>query len=104
MLLFTKIYAKVSKRAIQCIKFYSYLPAAEHQKRHNPHENQERQHFQQQGDGAGIPCVASPEMLENTINVEIKIIAREQERKPVASREKNSINNSKDYGLADEIR
>lgn len=104
MLLFTKIYIKVSKRAIQCIKFYLYLPATEHQKRHNPHENQERQHFQQQGDGAGIPCVASPEMLENTINVEIKIIAREQERKPVASREKNSINNSKDYGLADEMR
>ena len=89
---------------MQCIKSYSYLPATEHQRRHNSHENQERQHFQQQGDGAGIPCVASPEMLENTINVEIKIIAREQERKPVASREKNSINNSKDYGLADEIR
>jgi hypothetical protein len=43
-------------------------------------------------------------MLENTINVEIKIIAIEQERKPVASREKNSINNSKDYGQADELR
>ena len=52
---------------MQCIKSYPYLPATEHQRRHNSHENQERQHFQQQGDGAGIPCVASPEMLENTI-------------------------------------
>ena len=25
------------------------------------HENEYWQHFQQQGDGAGIPCVTSPE-------------------------------------------
>ena len=46
---------------VEKASFYFFLPATEHQRRKNPHENQERQHFQQQGDGAGIPCVASPE-------------------------------------------
>ena len=43
----------------------SSLPSTERQRRKNPHENQERQHFQQQCDGAGIPCVASPEKGQN---------------------------------------
>ena len=46
---------------VEKASFYFFLPATEHQKRQNPHENQERQHFQQQGNGAGVPCVASPE-------------------------------------------
>ena len=29
------------------------------------HENEYWQHLQQQGDGAGIPCVASPEKGQN---------------------------------------
>ena len=51
---------------MQCIKSYPYLPATEHQRRHNSHENQERQHFQQQGDGAGVSRVASPEKDQYT--------------------------------------
>lgn len=39
----------------------TFLSSTEHQRRQNPRENQERQNLQQQGDGAGIPCVASPE-------------------------------------------
>ena len=39
----------------------TFLSSTERERRHNPHENQERQHFQQQGDGAGVPCVASLE-------------------------------------------
>ena len=46
---------------VEKASFYFFLPATEHQKRQNPHENQERQHFQQQGNGAGVPCVASPQ-------------------------------------------
>lgn len=52
---------------MQCIKSYSYLPATEHQRRHNPHENEYWQYFLQQGDGACVSRIASPEMLENTI-------------------------------------
>jgi hypothetical protein len=36
-------------------------PSAECQRRENPHENEYWQHFQQQGNGAGVPCVASPQ-------------------------------------------
>ena len=50
---------------VEKASFYFFLPATEHQRRKNPHENQERQHFQQQGDGAGVPCVASPEKSQN---------------------------------------
>lgn len=42
-----------------------FLPATEHQRCENPHENEYRQHFQQQGNGAGIPCVTSPEKGQN---------------------------------------
>ncbi len=46
---------------VEKASFCFFLPATEHQRCENPHENEYWQHFQQQGDGAGIPCVASPE-------------------------------------------
>lgn len=46
----------------------SFLSTTEHQRRENPHENQERQNLQQQRAGAGIPCVASPEKGQNSQN------------------------------------
>ncbi|WP_176495100.1 hypothetical protein [Fibrobacter sp. UWT3] len=46
---------------VEKTSFCFFLPTTEHQRRKNPHENQERQHFQQQGDGAGVPCVAGPQ-------------------------------------------
>jgi len=50
---------------VEKASFYFFLPATEHQRRENPYKNQERQHFQQQGDDACIPCVASPEKGQN---------------------------------------
>jgi len=45
-------------------------PSTERLRHHNPHENQERQYFQQQGNGAGIPCVTSPPRLLSPKNRE----------------------------------
>ncbi len=51
----------ISPLTLQIAPNLKKSPATEHQRRENPHENQERQHFQQQGDGAGVPRFASPE-------------------------------------------
>ena len=50
---------------VEKASFYLFLPSTEHQRRQNPHENQEWQNLQQQGDGTGIPCVASSEKGQN---------------------------------------
>jgi hypothetical protein len=57
----------ISPLTLQIAPNLKKSPSTERQRRHNPHENEYWQHFQQQGDGAGIPCIASPEMLENAI-------------------------------------
>jgi len=51
----------ISPLTLQIAPNLKKSPATEHQRRKNPHENQERQNLQQQGNGAGIPCVAGLE-------------------------------------------
>lgn len=51
----------ISPLTLQIAPNLKKSPSTERQRRHNPHENEYRQHFQQQGDGAGVPCVANPE-------------------------------------------
>lgn len=55
----------ISPLTLQIAPNLKKSPSTERQRRHNPHENQERQRFQQQGNGAGIPCVTSPEKGQN---------------------------------------
>ena len=46
---------------LDSVKSFLFLPSTERQRHNNPHENEYWQHFQQQRNGAGVPCVANPE-------------------------------------------
>ena len=65
----------ISPLALQIAPNLKKLPSTERQRHHNPHDNQERQHFQQQGDGAGIPCVAGPEKGQEPNPKTLKTVA-----------------------------
>jgi hypothetical protein len=50
----------ISPLTLQIAPNLKKSPSTERQRRENPHENQERQNLQQQGDGAGISRIAGP--------------------------------------------